>query len=139
MADFSKFRVSGGRVVDGAIQQVLRLTDTETLSKALVELGEQDRQVFIRNMSNRAAELLMEEIAELECHPKGTFKEKSERIQKKLLYMIEKRISMNQENEELTPPEVPQIRWKTEEELIETFTHLTRYVRRRSLMSCHHC
>ncbi len=128
MADFSKYRETGGRVVDGAIQAVLKLTDMEPLSKALVEMEAEDRQIFVRNMSLRAGEALKKEIAELERHPKGTFRQRSERIQQKLLHMIEKRISLNQENEELTPAEVPPIRCKTEDELIETFTQLKRFV-----------
>ncbi len=134
MADFTKFRESGRRI-DTAIQHVLRQIDTKLLSMALVELTEEDRSIFMRNMSIRAAGLLKEEIAELERHTEGTFKEKSEKTQEKLLSMLEKHYVMVRENEELTPDAVPPIRSKTEDDLIETFLQLKRYTRRNGAIS----
>jgi flagellar motor component MotA len=134
MADFTKFRESG-RSIDMAIQQVLRKIDTAFLSMALVELTEEDRSIFMRNMSIRAAELLKKEVAELERHPKGTFTDKSEKIQRQLLSMLEKHYGMVRENEELTPDAVPPIRSKTEDDLIETFLQLKRYTRRNGAIS----
>ncbi len=102
---------------------------------ALVELAEEDRSIFMRNMSIRAAGLLKEEIAELERHTEGTFKEKSEKTQGQLLSMLEKHYAMVRENEELTPDAVPPIRSKTEDELIETFVQLKRYTKRNGAIS----
>ena len=134
MADFTKF-IKSSRVTDVAIQNTLRQIDMDLLSKALVELPEKDRSIFTRNMSIRASGLLGEEIAELERHPAGTFKQVSEKAQEKLFFMLKKHLSMSRDDDKMTPDEVPAIRWKTEDELIETFVQLKRYTRRHGAVS----
>jgi flagellar motor component MotA len=132
--DFTEFREST-RVKNLAIQHVLRQIDTGLLSLALVGLSEEDRNIFTRNMSVRAAGLLEKEIAELEEHSVVAYRERSEKAQETLLMMLEKRLSASLGDEELTSDEVPPMRWKTEAELIETFTQLKRYTRRHGAVS----
>ena len=126
MADFTEFRESN-RIKNVAIQRVLRQIDTEDLAMVLVGLSEEDRKIFYRNMRVRAVELLKDEIAELERLPKGTYKESAGKVQKQILFMLEKHLGMSKKDEEKTPDKVPPIRWESEAELIETFTQPKRY------------
>jgi hypothetical protein len=134
MVDFKDFSDST-RVNNMAIQRVLRQIDTGELAVALLGLSDEDRSIFLRNMSVRAVELLKNEIADLEAHPKETFKESSGKTQKKLLSMLGKHLEMTRDDEERTPDKVPAINWKSEEELIETFAQLVRFVRRHGALS----
>ncbi len=134
MIDFSDFRESG-RINDIAIQHTLRQLDSEMLSMALVEMAEEDREIFYRNMSKRACDLLMEDVAEREKHPAGTFTEASRRAQERIRALFDTHRAMVREDEERTPDEPPQISCTGDAELIETLVQLRRFVGRHGVLA----
>jgi len=134
MTDFSDFRESG-RVRDIAIQHTLRQLDERMLSMALVEMAEEDREIFYRNMSKRACDLFMQDVAESEKHPARTFAEASGRAQERIRTMLDTRRAMVQEDEEQTPDEPPPMRCTGDAELIETLVQLRRFIARHGILA----
>ena len=134
MADFSAFRESN-RIVDQAVQFALRDTDSRSLALALLLLSEADRHIFLRNMSVRAASLLGDDIAELERHVSGTYDKASASSQEVLHRKVTKYRRIVEENERLTPAELPPLGWATEEELVQGLVALKRYSARNGAAS----
>ncbi len=129
MADFSAFRRLE-RDVDLAIQHTLRETDPGSLARAMLTLPGPDREIFLRNMSARAAGMLKADIAELERLPPGTYDARSAALQESMLEKMDRHLALIQENERLTPSEPPRLGWESEAELIEGLVQLKRYADR---------
>ena len=129
MADFSAFG-QPGRDVDLAIQHTLREIDPRSLARAMLPLPGSDRDVFLRNMSVRAAGMLKDDIAELERLPPGTCDARSAALQESMLEKMNRYLALIQENARLTPSDPPRLAWDSEAELIEGLVQLKRYADR---------
>jgi hypothetical protein len=134
MADFSAFR-KGSRNVERAVQHALRETDAGPLAMAMVTMAAEDRQIVLRNMSARAAGLLTRDIEELEREKRGTYDALSSVRQEEFLRKVTRYHRLVEEDDRLTPTEIPRLSGEGEEELIRGLVALKRYAARNGAAS----
>lgn len=117
------------------VQRSLRDIDTGVLATALVDLPRQIQDVFYRNMSKRACEILREEIIS-----KHGIEQSKVHAAKELLIQLLNKYSAQSTNQEgiLDSENPPRIAVDSPESIISTFRALASYVGRRGLLPLEH-
>ena len=135
------------RPFDRIIQMALRDIDMEDLADAMQGWNDDERGIILRNMSKRAAGLLMDTVKENEGTVPNHRKESAaeyflQKIQQHLRYYArddnEAKELMQEtlkRRETATKPDLPTIDLSDDESIINSFVELSKYVRKHGLLS----
>lgn len=117
---------------DRVIQMALREIDTTVLSRAMLAWNKAERNIILRNMSKRAAGILMDEVDQLGSSvPQKTADEAKEFFLRKL----KKYRQYVARRSQVEPTNAPALRTGSTEEIVESFVDLIRFARHHGMLA----
>ena len=145
MISISDF-VEQKHINDAIIQMALREIDTRELSHAMIGFTEEERQIVLRNMSERACKLLAEEI---EYESKGIPKYRIESATESFLQRLRKHarylakydedaaaiLPKHTPGADIGQDKLPDVNIDDEQEIVETFVAIQQFVKRNGILA----
>jgi hypothetical protein len=117
---------------DRVIQLALREIDTTVLARAMVAWDEAERMIILRNMSKRAAAMLMDEVGRLA----GSASEKSSTEAKEFFLQKLRKYREYVARSTIEPPaEMPALRTESAEAIVASFVDLVRLARHHGILA----
>jgi len=117
---------------DRAIQMALRETDMSVMVEFLAGVPESERAIIYRNMSERACEMLMKSIGEIE---EAVSPAQQQRAEQFFLQRLSRFLNYTSRAQSPLPDHPPELDFSSEEALVTSLLLVSRYERARGTLS----